>query len=59
MVRSVDRDAGSGDVHLEQVDDRTAVIHTRALRCRVRIDLEYERHLSAVDVSDPLATVAA
>src|SRR5271166_708435 len=53
VVRSVDSDAGTGDIHIEQVDDRSAVIHTRAFRSRLRIGLEHERHL-AIDVS-PMA----
>jgi type VII secretion protein EccE len=45
VVRSVDRDGAAGDVRIDQDDDRSAVIHTRALRCRVRIDLDHERRL--------------
>jgi len=49
VVRGVERDAVGADVQIEQVDERSAVIYTRALRPRVRIDLDYERRLIAQD----------
>ncbi len=45
-VRTVPAGTASGaDIHLEQEGARSAVIRTWAFRYRLRIDLDYERHL--------------
>lgn len=41
-------EGSSADIHIEQDDARNAVIRTWAFRYRLRIDLDYERHLTAM-----------
>lgn len=41
-------EGSSADIHIEQDDARNAVIRTWAFRYRLHIDLDYERHLTAL-----------